>query len=847
MSIDKSYYGNESTWVNIPMTSTMTDKFMLGQYASTNQSTYGLVSRTWLATKFGMDLSNYQQPINRTYGYCKTDGGAPFDNILYCTGYNGNYPNRIKTRNKSSSTVGFAGYGNPGAYLTTNHTQYYKSSATGSSTWASVSPNYKPPFPFTPLIDEYSNGIKIMRLSKGAISPALRYDFGNYFLIPVIAFGVLKDEYSITDVNNVENPADYKNLFSNTYFSDLRKFHNDITSSVFTADKIVIYHIAVKAYHIAWKEDGTYALTDVSSGTMSSSTNCIPIPFFMHDNMTDLSFHDWFTPESQDTYNVKIDTSLISHSFVSSGSVRYYNGLTQTSGTALIQNMSVIAGMRYIYGTLYDNLTSYSPYVLTPCSYGDDNFTVKWFEDKNISNTQKFAVSAYTTLSAFGGLDGFREYVLSSIAYFGCYFSDCYRPNATKDWNSSDCFIGTIDDNGITHGDYTNGTDNDTQPQKTWGNDWSSKTPFTPYKPVTPNENDKGDLTSHLHNGYYVTSAKYYASNETELERLIKFINTYSPTDAELTSDFKGVNPSDYITNVLFYPFNVPYSGASSQIFLSVLNTYATGLKFNPTFGETVFDFGSVYFDRYFNDFRDFPPYTKLTVNIPFASSIELDIGEYYGHYLNIRSEIDFTTGDILTMLFRDNLIVHTATGNCAIQLPMSALAMGTYQQTLNTLQSNANINSIQSDANDIMTATNTGVSMVGAAMSTGATTLISNPLNIIVGGTAQRDVLAEQAGQINYAIKHTTPSPMTITGGTPCNMAMLEYIPRYTITRCKSLNLINYDTFAKTTGYATVEQGRVSDFSGLIVCSDVEFDNISATAAEQDVIKNMLKSGVVV
>jgi hypothetical protein len=847
MSINVNYYGAKSSWVNIPMTSTMTDKFMLGQYANTSQASYGLVSRTWLATKFGMDLSNYQQPIDRTYGYCKTDGGAPFDNILYCTGYNGNYPNRIKTRNKSSSTVGFAGYGNPSAYLTNYYTQYYKSSATGSSTWASVSPNYKPPFQFTPLIDEYSNGVKIMRLSKGAISPALRYDFGNYFIIPVIAFSVLKEEYSITDVNNIENPADYRNLFSASYFSDLRRFYNDVTNNVFNADKIVIYHIAVKAYHISWKEDGTYALTDVSDGKTNSSAACMPIPFFMQDNMTDLTFTDWFTAESQDVYNVKIDTSLISHSFVSSGTVRCYNGMSQSDVSAQINNMSVIAGMRNTYSTLYDNLTSYSPFVLTPCSYGDDNFTVKWFEDKSIPNTQKFAVSVYTTLSAFGSLQGFREYVLRSIAYFGCYFSDCYRPNGTKEWNSSDCFIGTIDDNGVTHGDYTNGTDNDNQRQKEWGDEWSDKTPYNPNKPTHKDENDKGDLNTHLNSGYYVTSAKYYATTEQQITKLIDFINTYAPTDAELTADFKGVNPSDYITNVLFYPFDVNYIGTSSPIYLSVLNTTATGLKFNPSYGITTYDYGGISIDRYFNDFRDFAPYTKLSLNIPFASTVDLDIGEYYGHTLNIKSVIDFTTGDMLFLIMRDALVVKTVSCNCAVQLPFSALAMGTYQQTLNTLKSNANINSIQSHANDIMTITNTGVSMIGAAMSTGATTLISNPLNTIVGGTSQRDILSEQAGQINYAIKHTTPSPITISGGTPCNMSMLEYIPRYTITRCKSLNIIDYNTYGYTVGFATAQQGRLSDFSGFVVCSDIEFDNISATAQEQEMIKNLLKGGVVV
>lgn len=457
-----------------------------------------------------------------------------------------------------------------------------------------------------------------------------------------------------------------------------------------------------------------------------------------------------------------------------------------------------------------------------------------------------------------------KEYAFEMCAYLGVFFSDRVVSNVPIDttltteeqWQQAftddNIYCGIIDSDGLTHGFYTHGQGNTAT--LSYGNDNAQNTtpykptPFNPDTPPTPSdENDKGDLNTHLNSGYYATSAKYYATTEQQITKLIDFINTYAPTDAELTADFKGVNPSDYITNVLFFPFDVNYIGTSSPIYLSVLNTTATGLKFNPSYGITTYDYGGISIDRYFNDFRDFAPYTKLSINIPFANTVDLDIGEYYGHTLNIKAVIDFTTGDMLFLIMRDALVTKTVSCNCAIQLPLSALAMGTYQQTLNTLQSNANINSIQSDANDIMTVTNTGVSMVGAAMSTGATTLISNPLNTIVGGTAQRDVLAEQAGQINYAIKHTTPSPMTITGGTPCNMAMLEYIPRYTITRCKSLNIIDYNTYGYTVGFATAQQGRVSDFTGFIVCSDIEFDSISATAQEQEVIKNMLKGGVVV
>lgn len=847
MSINVNYYGSESTWINIPMTNDMTDTFMLGQYSDVSQSTYGLVSRTWLATKYGMNIETYKQPLDNSYGFCITDGNAPFDNIMYCTGYNTNYPNRIKVYNKGKSTVGFAGYGYHSPYISREYVQYYKSSATSTSAYDDVPLNYNPSFTFTPVIDKYDNGVNVMRIAKGVLSPALKYDFGNYYIVPFISYYVLKDEYTIDDVDNVTDPSNYGGLFSVGADSDLKRFYNDISSDVYSANKIVINGINVKIFHVNWKSDGTYDATDVSGGVINDSTKCVPVPFFHSDTETELSFTDWYKTTDAETFTVNIDTSFISQYIKSlGGSVRCYNGLTNSNTTATVNNATVIAGIRNEHGRLYDSLVSY-PYNLIPCAYGDDNFTVKWFEEYAISNVRKYSVSVYASLSSFGGLDAFREYVRKSIAFFGCYFSECLYPNATKDWNSTDCFIGTIDDNGVTHGNYTNGTDNDNQRQKTWGDEWSDKTPYNPNKPTPTDENDKGDLNTHLNSGYYATSAKYYATTEQQITKLIDFINTYAPTDAELTADFKGVNPSDYITNVLFYPFDVMYSGAASQIYLSVLNTMATGLKFNPSFGVTVADFGGISIDRYFNDFRDYPPYTKLTLNIPFAESVEIDIGEYYGHTLNIKSVIDFTTGDILSLIMRDGLVTKTVSGNCAIQLPLSALAMGTYQQTLNTLQSTSKINETRLYVGGITDTANTSVSIATAVMTGGASMAFSNPITVGAKAVENQVTLGEQVKQTDYALQHTTPSPVQISGGTPCNMAMLEYIPRYTITRCKSLNIIDYNTYGQTVGFATAQQGRVSDFTGFIVCSDIEFDNISATAQEQEMIKNLLKGGVVV
>lgn len=846
MSINVNYYGQESTWINMPMSDNMGDRFMLGSYSDVIDSTYGLGCRTWLATKYGTSYETYTQNLDNSYGYCITDGTAPFDNITYCTGYNNNYPNRIKTTNTGRSTVGFAGltFGSP--YLGYNYVQYFKTSNSDSSTYSNVALNFNPPYPFSPNI--LTNGdFKYMSLSKGNISPALKYTFNNFYAVPFVRFGVLKTEYGISDIDSVTDPINYSNLFNGTYVSDLKRFYNDINSNVFSADKVVIMSIYVKILHVKWNTDGTYDYDDIEQGTQST-TKCIPIPFFKNNSLTELTFTDWYKSSNADTFTINIDTSFISHHFVSLGTnVRLWNGKENTASVGTVSNATVIAGQRNQYGTLYDSTSEY-PYALTPCAYDTEHFTVKYFEEYEISSAlRKHAVSVYASLNSFGGLDEFREYVRKSVAYLGCYFSECFYPNATKEWDTNDCFIGTIDDSGVTHGEYTFGTDNEEQQQYTWADEWSDKTPYTPDSPSPIEENDLGDLITHFNSGAYVTSAEYYATTGAEMRKFIKFINTYSPTDVQLTADFKGVNPSDYVTNVLYFPFNVPYSGPDIRIFISTLDTTAVGYEFTPSYGVLIADFGSITIERYFNDFRDFEPYTKLTLNIPFSTSVDLDISEFYGHNLGVKSSIDFTTGDMLTLIMRDNLVVKTVSGNCAIQLPISALAMGTYQQTLNTLQSNAVINTIQTTSNDMAATMSTGVAIAGIAMSGGMTALTNNPVNTVVSGISQHDILQQQAAQIDYAIQHTAPTPINIAGGTPCNNAMLEYLPRYTITRCKTLNNINHATYSKTVGYATVQQGKVSDFNGLIVCSDVEFDGISATETEQNIIKNLLKSGVVV
>lgn len=868
MPINTAYYGAESTWLNIPMDDTMPDTFMLGQYSTVSQTTYGLVSRTWLATKYGMNYETYKQPLDNSYGFCITDGNAPFDNIMYCTGYNNNYPNRIKTTNHGKSTVGFAGYGYSSSYVSGDFIQYYKTSSTGK-TYEHSPLNFNPPYTFTPTIDEYANNLKIMRVTRGSISPALKYDFGYYYAVPFISYYVLKDEYTIADVDSVTDPANYDSLFSASYNSDLRRFYIDVSTGVVSADKIIISSICVQIYHVSWKQDGTYSYNDISSGTTDSTTLCKPIPFFHSDTVTELTFTDWYKTTDAESYTVNIDTSFVSQRFKSLGSnTRCYDGIANRNITASVSNATVIAGQRQTYGALYDNLTTY-PYSLMPCAYDDNHFTVKWFEESELPNVRKYAVSVYTTLSSFGGLDNFREYVRKSIAYFGCYFSECLYPSATKEWNTTDCFIGTIDDNGVTHGNYTNGTDNDNQRQKTWGDEWSEKTPYDPTKPPKPDTDPNRYIdTMQGKNAASLTAfTKLYAVDGFNMLNLRLYLahiptegNTLEEHQDYLYKHFLNSNPIDNIVSLKVYPFSIlqyvfgnvyttetiRISNALAEYALSDTATIrATGNRGDGAFSQITLFLGSFTLYTAYGDFRDYDPYSSAKLYLPYCGTATIDIKTILDKTLYVAYKVDIKTGSctaVVTQDSYDGIIVLTAHGTMAVDIPITGIQTADYQNAIFQGITNLKNAQMQQFTSYIHAATGLASSVGAVATSPmaipGAVTGIADS---ITGISASNNALK----QAEYNLQ-TAPIKHTMVGSSSAGDAQLMYMyPALIVTRPKFLTSYNETVYAHTVGHACILSDTLGNFSGYTVVSDIDLSGVPATDAEQQMLRAILAAGV--
>lgn len=517
-----------------------------------------------------------------------------------------------------------------------------------------------------------------------------------------------------------------------------------------------------------------------------------------------------------------------------------------------------------------------------------------------------------------GTWESARYYVLNSQGeYSGQYESDLASSPVIIGQTGNICpalnnvIMPKFNSSGITIGEFEYAT----TPQKAWNADaqaldnwrWkydprtaSGYAPDTPPEPPTPDPDpqgqgdggatigDSGDLTTQLNSGAIATGVKYYVPNGLDLTLFISTINdsvnaiynqyitdnpdgTLNPRDLQ-SVDFGGVNPFDYISSLLYFPITFP-TGTSESIKLGNYTLPSITLpKFNGyTYGQLL-DLGSVTIQPVFNDFRDYSPYTTISLQIPFCGVVDLDAALFMGHTLSVKMNVDIATGTCNALIFRDALVVDSIDGICAINIPIMGYRMGDYQNAIASLTA-------QNQNNALSATIMKGSYEAGmkAIAQNGYGSLLGNIANAF-GGGSKSDYgaivnsgigigtgimngalsleqatwnYAGQAGSnqiegkiIDYQIEHTAPQPQHIGSASPsCSFAM-ERKCRVLIKRCV-LDKTAYDTFGSIKGYACNRTTTLGSFTGFTKCGNVKLNIAGATQIETNMINQLLTSGV--
>lgn len=434
--------------------------------------------------------------------------------------------------------------------------------------------------------------------------------------------------------------------------------------------------------------------------------------------------------------------------------------------------------------------------------------------------------------------DGILDYVMEQMAYLGFRFK--------IDVNDTITYLPEIDANGITTGRYFAPDDPEIENQK--NNDWTTdvfeKTPYNPGS-VDPNvyDNNRTVLNPSGANIYQKFSTRYLmtqAQLSSVASYLFNKISSESDSDFWSSSTLYVNNPLDVITQLTFYPIDLTnfqddvYRG---NVILGSIDTEIN--TFINRKQNVVIDLGScTYYPVYgVNDFRSYPPYSSAQLIIPYCGSCDIDPNLYLNHTISVKMIIDTMSGSCLALIYRDEMVVDTLAGQIGINIPVS----GIQSQTVASAERQAQSQLKMARLSSITQFATAAASIAGGfTMGTGAAAAVA-AYQFTAGSGAKA---LENIENAKFNLEHIEVPFKQVGTATPSTSYANERKCRLIIRRPV---MMDYDSsvYENTTGYACLESGTVSDFTGYTEFQSVKLDSIAATEAEKTLLNKLLQSGV--
>ena len=216
-------------------------------------------------------------------------------------------------------------------------------------------------------------------------------------------------------------------------------------------------------------------------------------------------------------------------------------------------------------------------------------------------------------------------------------------------------------------------------------------------------------------------------------------------------------------------------------------------------------DCGSVSLQEYFGNVFDYPPFTEISIYLPFIGVRRLDPSDVMRATVSVKYHVDVFTGACLAdvNVKRDTAggVLYTFPGSCSVQYPLSS---GSYMGIVSTIASTV--------VSAITAPTPLGT---GAAVLGGITNLAFNS-----------HANVERSG--------------SFTGNAG---AMGSKIPYLIISRPQTAMAQNFETLS---GYPSNTYTKLSECTGFTQVKFVHVENLNATDAEKQEIEQLLKEGVI-
>lgn len=899
MAINTDYYGAADTWVNA---STTNAAGKIDCKIADITGTTANVERGSLQYLWGKEFSqtgNSQVTVDRSFCFIAMDKNAPQNKVRLssgCISSAADLSDRYALIDVIPTKDVPFGWSLNGSSYNLASTRIYTDSTYNYTSFANAPVNYKPLFlsPAWVPTNGKSGDHWYVRYFGYQCAPILSWEgYKSVKLVPLVLCGELK---AGKDPSEVTTYADIYQVYQNIKTYDLKTYLTGTvtvggeTKYVYERNRYV-FQIGVIPYKILFSGGVATSYQSVDSGSISAGTGTL-YPSPMYTDAYDFLSHYKANPSSygDSIQDMTASPMLAASKRMSDPYISYY---TDTPGTIQDHAMMpswVVSG----YTTIQDYYSGRDLFETE--IYDKDSWNVV---ETNIGgNAYQGSIFAFTykSIDEWGGAESFREYVRKILAYYGMFFSDGVYNNVpeTEDMDTVGCFLGTVDAQGITHGEYTEGTDN----PDNLNYDWTDPAADTPYAPGGGGGGDDAEQPSDPYTPYpqpdngFGICLSYYALQQGDYADLLDWIAYYADYDhaaaayaaaGDTSFDTKYPDPAAWVSHVceragfnvyptgdivslMCFPFELSGSDAGYQLGFWDTSIYhdhfnelgtaplLTGKKMSG--GYKYLDMGSMYIAPYYGDFRDYKPYSRIELQIPYHGTVDLDPADFVGYTVAVQIIVDYVTGSSLAIVKRvdSNGIsapVMTVPGQMGISVPITADSV---TGTANTFA--AMSTAYQSAKIGLVTDIASGA--IGIAGGTGAAVAASAEGSVggIISGVAQAAQGAVKAGssvlqyglsakQQLYEMQHPQAGKMVMGTGSPSTSFAYEYRCRLVMHYPAMLPYAGADTFKALAGHACNVSGTVGDFSGFTQFGAVDLSGVSATPEEKAILLQQLQNGI--
>lgn len=170
-----------------------------------------------------------------------------------------------------------------------------------------------------------------------------------------------------------------------------------------------------------------------------------------------------------------------------------------------------------------------------------------------------------------------------------------------------------------------------------------------------------------------------YVMDRANIEKVHTFMG--NPTIYQkLVNFFKG-NPIDAIFGCIWVPFDITKapSDSVSNIYIGDQDASSAGVSISAAYlhGTGVYHASKYYLTipRYYNDFRDYEPYTTAQIYLPGVGCVDINLSDFRdATNICIKTVMEFGTGDVTYFIGPDDTdsrIIQTITTNVASPCPL--------------------------------------------------------------------------------------------------------------------------------------------------------------------------------